>query len=237
MSPPDLPTQRPERALAPRLGPCSLVHVDAVLALAGRVLVPALDVLQSIPVLGFMPGLVLALVGAFPDSNIGLELAAVSVTFTGQAWNMTSSFYYSLRSIPNEMREVAAANRFTRGPKGGIAGQRAVDGALDRARPHALGALREGVRHAGGVGALRQPLRLRREDEDALAPVKSASLACGGEPGSEQLIHVVSPADVTQAGIDHGHAAAPERSDDAKIAEGLPHFPAAISMIRGFFGA
>jgi NitT/TauT family transport system permease protein len=81
--------------------------------LAARVLVPALDVLQSIPVLGFMPGLVLALVGAFPHSNVGLELAAVIMIFTGQAWNMTFSFYYSLRSIPKEMREVAAANSFS----------------------------------------------------------------------------------------------------------------------------
>ena len=81
--------------------------------LAARVLVPALDVLQSIPVLGFMPGVVLALVGAFPRSNVGLELAAVIMIFTGQAWNMTFSFYYSLRSVPKEMREVAAANSFS----------------------------------------------------------------------------------------------------------------------------
>jgi NitT/TauT family transport system permease protein len=82
-------------------------------ALAARVLVPALDVLQSIPVLGFMPGLVLSLVAAFPRSNVGLELAAVIMIFTGQAWNMTFSFYYSLRSVPNEQREVAAAYGFS----------------------------------------------------------------------------------------------------------------------------
>ena len=81
--------------------------------LAARVLVPALDVLQSIPVLGFMPGLVLALVAAFPRSNVGLELAAVIMIFTGQAWNMTFSFYYSLRSVPNDQREVSTAYRFT----------------------------------------------------------------------------------------------------------------------------
>ena len=69
---------------------------------AERILIPLLDVLQSIPVLGFMPGLVLALVAAFPTSNVGLEMAAVLMIFTGQAWNMTFSFYHSLRSVPKE---------------------------------------------------------------------------------------------------------------------------------------
>jgi NitT/TauT family transport system permease protein len=82
-------------------------------ALAERVLIPLLDVLQSIPVLGFMPGLVLAMVAAFPRSNTGLELAAVIMIFTGQAWNMTFSFYHSVRSVPNDQREVASAYHFT----------------------------------------------------------------------------------------------------------------------------
>jgi NitT/TauT family transport system permease protein len=82
-------------------------------ALAERVLVPLLDVLQSIPVLGFMPGIVLAMVAAFPRSNAGLELAAIVMIFTGQAWNMTFSFYYSVRSVPTDQREVATAYRFT----------------------------------------------------------------------------------------------------------------------------
>jgi NitT/TauT family transport system permease protein len=80
--------------------------------LAGRVLIPLLDVLQSIPVLGFMPGLVLALVAAFPTSNVGLEMAAVLMIFTGQAWNMTFSFYHSLRAVPREQIEVATLYRF-----------------------------------------------------------------------------------------------------------------------------
>ncbi len=75
--------------------------------LAGRVLVPLLDILQSIPVLGFMPGVVLALVALFPSSNIGLELASVIMIFTGQVWNMTFSFYQSLRAVPQDMKEVA----------------------------------------------------------------------------------------------------------------------------------
>ena len=80
--------------------------------LAERVLVPLLDILQSIPVLGFMPGLVLALVSIFPRSNIGLELASVIMIFTGQAWNMTFSFYHSLRAIPKDQLEAATIYRF-----------------------------------------------------------------------------------------------------------------------------
>jgi NitT/TauT family transport system permease protein len=79
---------------------------------AERVLVPLLDILQSIPVLGFMPGLVLALIAVFPSSNIGLELAAILMIFTGQAWNMTFSFYHSVRSVPQDQREVATTYRF-----------------------------------------------------------------------------------------------------------------------------
>ncbi|BDG08395.1 ABC transporter permease [Anaeromyxobacter paludicola] len=81
--------------------------------MAERVLIPLLDILQSIPVLGFMPGLVLALVALFPHRNVGLELAAVLMIFTGQAWNMTFSFYYSLRSIPRDLSEAATLYRFS----------------------------------------------------------------------------------------------------------------------------
>ena len=79
---------------------------------AEKVLIPMLDILQSIPVLGFMPGLVLALAAVFPNSNIGLELAAVIMIFTGQVWNMTFSFYQSLRSVPLYLQEAAAVYRF-----------------------------------------------------------------------------------------------------------------------------
>jgi NitT/TauT family transport system permease protein len=81
-------------------------------ARAERILVPLLDILQSIPVLGFMPGLVLALVALFPRSNVGLELAAVIMIFTGQAWNMTFSLYHSLKSVPPELQEAATLYRF-----------------------------------------------------------------------------------------------------------------------------
>src|SRR6185369_9873757 len=82
--------------------------------MAEKVLIPLLDILQSIPVLGFMPGLVLALSALFPNSNVGLELAAILMIFTGQVWNMIFSFYQSLRSIPQYLQEAATVYRFNR---------------------------------------------------------------------------------------------------------------------------
>ena len=82
-------------------------YVAAYNKRAEKVMIPLLDILQSIPVLGFLPTLVLAFVAIFPTSNVGLELAAVIMIFTGQVWNMTFSFYNSLRSIPTELRETA----------------------------------------------------------------------------------------------------------------------------------
>jgi len=80
---------------------------------AEKLLIPILDILQSIPVLGFMPGLVLALVAIFPHSNMGLELAAVLMIFTGQAWNMTFSLYHSLKSVPEDLQEAATVYGFS----------------------------------------------------------------------------------------------------------------------------
>ncbi|MCX7977722.1 MAG: ABC transporter permease subunit [Bdellovibrionaceae bacterium] len=74
---------------------------------AEKIIIPVLDILQSIPVLGFLPGLVLGLVAMFPSTNIGLELAAVIMIFTGQVWNMTFSFYSSLKSIPTDLTEAS----------------------------------------------------------------------------------------------------------------------------------
>lgn len=76
-------------------------------------LVSMLDILQSIPVLGFMPGLVLGLVYIFPDSNIGLELAAVIMIFTGQAWNMVFSVYSSIKGVPSELRDLSSMLRLS----------------------------------------------------------------------------------------------------------------------------
>src|SRR3982074_201963 len=74
---------------------------------AERLLLPVLDILQSIPILSFMPGVVLALVAVFPRNNVGLELAAIVLIFTSQAWNLAFSFYQSLRTIPTELKEAA----------------------------------------------------------------------------------------------------------------------------------
>jgi len=79
---------------------------------AERFMIPLLDVLQSIPVLGFMPALMLAMVALFPQSNLGLEAVSILLIFTGQVWNMTFSFYHSLKSIPQELVETARVYRF-----------------------------------------------------------------------------------------------------------------------------
>ncbi len=79
---------------------------------AEKVLMPLLDIFQSVPVLGFMPGLVLVLVGLFQHSNVGLELAAIIMIFTGQVWNMTFSFHHSVSSVPADMRQAASTFRF-----------------------------------------------------------------------------------------------------------------------------
>jgi NitT/TauT family transport system permease protein len=79
---------------------------------AERVMIPLLDIGQGIPVLGFLPGLVLGMVALFPHTNVGLELACIVMIFTGQVWNMTFSYYGSVRAIPNELREVARIHRF-----------------------------------------------------------------------------------------------------------------------------
>jgi len=63
---------------------------------AERVLVPILDVLQSIPVLSFLPGVMLAMVALMPHRQLGVELGAILLIFTGQVWNMAFSFYASL---------------------------------------------------------------------------------------------------------------------------------------------
>lgn len=80
---------------------------------AERFMVPLLDVLQSIPVLSFLPGVMLAMVALFPSRQLGVELGSILLIFTGQVWNMAFSFYSSLKSIPQEMREAARLYRFS----------------------------------------------------------------------------------------------------------------------------
>src|SRR5450631_2409556 len=87
-------------------------YVAAYNARAERFMIPLLDVLQSIPVLSFLPGVMLAMAALFPGRQLGVELGAVLLIFTGQVWNMAFSFYASLKSIPREMREAATIYRF-----------------------------------------------------------------------------------------------------------------------------
>jgi NitT/TauT family transport system permease protein len=78
------------------------------------VLIPLLDILQSIPVLSFLPGVMLAMVALFPHSQLGIELGSIILIFTGQVWNIAFSFYSSLKGIPRELREAAIIYRFGR---------------------------------------------------------------------------------------------------------------------------
>ena len=77
-------------------------------------MIAALDILQSIPVLSFLPGVMLAMVALFPSRQIGLELGAVVLIFTGQVWNMAFSFYSSLKSLPKELVEASSIYGYSR---------------------------------------------------------------------------------------------------------------------------
>ena len=79
---------------------------------AEMILVPLLDILQSIPVLSFLPGVMLTMVALFPKHQIGVELGSILLIFTGQVWNIAFSFYSSLKTIPRELREAARIFRF-----------------------------------------------------------------------------------------------------------------------------
>jgi NitT/TauT family transport system permease protein len=87
---------------------------------AERVMIPLLDILQSIPILSFMPAVVLGMAALIPGRTVGLELAAILLIFTSQAWNMAFSFHQSLLTIPRELSEASTVyqlspwRRFTR---------------------------------------------------------------------------------------------------------------------------
>ncbi|MCX7596043.1 MAG: ABC transporter permease subunit [Fischerella sp.] len=96
---------------------CSMVftfiygYIAAKSRRAERVLVPLLDILQSVPVLGFLSITVTGFIALFPGSLLGLEAASIFAIFTSQVWNMTFSFYQSLRTIPQELDEAARLYR------------------------------------------------------------------------------------------------------------------------------
>ena len=80
---------------------------------AGLVLVPILDILQSVPVLGYISFTVTFFLALFPSRVLGAELAAIFAIFTSQAWNMTFSFYQSLRTVPRDLDEVSRGFHLT----------------------------------------------------------------------------------------------------------------------------
>ncbi len=81
---------------------------------AERVMIPLLDILQSVPVLGFLSITVTGFIALFPGSLLGLEAASIFAIFTSQVWNMTFSFYQSLRTVPMELQEVATLYQLSR---------------------------------------------------------------------------------------------------------------------------
>ena len=82
-------------------------------AKAERILIPLLDTLQSIPVLSFLPGVMVAMVTLFPSRQLGVELGSILLIFTGQVWNMTFSVYSSFKNLPREMVEAAEVYRLS----------------------------------------------------------------------------------------------------------------------------
>ena len=99
---------------------CSLCFAVAVgyIAAKSRVaraaILPALDVLQSVPVLGFLSATVAGFMALFPGSLLGVECAAIFAIFTGQVWNMAFGFYHSMVTVPADLQEAASNYRLSR---------------------------------------------------------------------------------------------------------------------------
>ena len=118
------PTMLPEYALRTTLRMLAAIIASLVFTLAygtlaaksrrmGMVLVPILDILQSVPVLGYISFTVTFFLALFPARVLGAELAAIFAIFTSQAWNMTFSFYQSLRTVPRDLDEVSRGFHLT----------------------------------------------------------------------------------------------------------------------------
>jgi len=103
------------RMLAAMLGSLLFTFTYATVAAKSRraemVLIPILDVLQSVPILGYLSFTVAFFVALFPGNTMGPELAAIFAIFTSQAWNMAFSFYQSLRTIPTDLDEASRSFR------------------------------------------------------------------------------------------------------------------------------
>ncbi|MDR3692314.1 MAG: ABC transporter permease subunit [Fimbriimonas sp.] len=89
-------------------------YIAAKNSRAEKVMIPLLDILQSVPVLGFLSVTVTGFMAMFPGSLFGLEMASLFAIFTGQVWNMTFSFYHSLITLPKELDEAATLFRFSK---------------------------------------------------------------------------------------------------------------------------
>jgi NitT/TauT family transport system permease protein len=92
---------------------CSIIFTLVYAALAAKsrraevVLIPLLDILQSVPILGFLTFTVVFFLNLFPGQVFGAELACVFAIFTSQAWNMTFSLYQSIRNVPKDLEEAS----------------------------------------------------------------------------------------------------------------------------------
>ncbi len=80
---------------------------------ASLILIPILDILQSVPILGFLTFTVVFFMSLFPGKVLGLELAAIFAIFTSQAWNMAFSLYQSLKTVPADLKEAADSFHLT----------------------------------------------------------------------------------------------------------------------------
>jgi NitT/TauT family transport system permease protein len=89
-------------------------YVAAKSARARKLMLPLLDILQSVPVLGFLSVTVTGFLALFPGSLLGVEFASIFAIFTAQAWNMTFGFYHSLVTIPHELQEAASVYKLNR---------------------------------------------------------------------------------------------------------------------------
>jgi NitT/TauT family transport system permease protein len=98
---------------------CSIIFTFIYAALAAKsrraemVLIPLLDILQSVPILGFLTFTVVFFLNLFPGSVFGAELACVFAIFTSQAWNMTFSMYQSMRNVPKDLEEASQSFHLT----------------------------------------------------------------------------------------------------------------------------
>ena len=88
-------------------------YVAAKNRIARAIILPALDILQFVPVLGFLSITVTGFMALFPGSLLEVECASIFAIFTGQVWNMTFGFYHSMVTIPNDLQEAATNFRFS----------------------------------------------------------------------------------------------------------------------------